>query len=547
MDQPTLLEMPEQPEQTVRTPLATKEDKPYKLRLPNRDQSVFTSVHMEDLLAPDHKARAIAALVEKRINTELFFRDVQTREGEAGCWKLDPRMMVAIVLYAYSEGIGSMREVSRLMERDPGLMWLTGMMTISHTTLSDFRRGHKELLDELCAQLLVILHEAGVVDLEQVTLDGTRIRAYGGADTFRTRAGIGKRLAQARAVLEQMERQEASEEINERRRERQRQKKREMIQRLEACEQQFDQQMAEEEEDQGGDKKSPPRRSYSDPEARVMKTSQGGYMPALNVQLLTETKNKVVLHAEVSNVSADSVHLPSMLDALKRLDKKVKDGDRAEEAEGAEKADSSKTAEESERKQVLADGTYITRGNLHASQERKIDLIGPLPQHPGAEQRGLEQRGIDPALGQDVFVWDESKCRFVCPAGKPLEWTHVHQKDRGRQYDVYQAAASDCAKCEHRLRCVGKDESRVLKVQRKDPLVKQHAEKMKAEENLAAYKKRGEVAEFPNAWIKDKLGLRKFHLSGISKGLIEVLWALLAYNLMIWRRLVWVKEPTAVA
>lgn len=61
--------------------------------------------------------------------------------------------------------------------------------------------------------------------------------------------------------------------------------------------------------------------------------------------------------------------------------------------------------------------------------------------------------------------------------------------------------------------------------------------KMEAAEYRAIYRRRGEVAEFPNAWIKDKLGLRKFRVRGLVKAGMELVWASLTYNVMQWIRL----------
>ena len=77
------------------------------------------------------------------------------------------------------------------------------------------------------------------------------------------------------------------------------------------------------------------------------------------------------------------------------------------------------------------------------------------------------------------------------------------------------------------------------------PEVAAQAAKMETEEAKAIYKKRGQVAEFPNAWIKDKLGLRQFRLRGLRKVGAEMLWACLTYNIQQWMRLSW--RPSALA
>ena len=69
--------------------------------------------------------------------------------------------MVSLWVYANSEGISSAREIERLMEWEPGMQWLGGLQTVNHHSLSYFRIEHRAALDELFAQLLALLAQAG--------------------------------------------------------------------------------------------------------------------------------------------------------------------------------------------------------------------------------------------------------------------------------------------------------------------------------------------------------------------------------------------------
>ena len=75
--------------------------------------------------------------------------------------------------------------------------------------------------------------------------------------------------------------------------------------------------------------------------------------------------------------------------------------------------------------------------------------------------------------------------------------------------------------------------------------VAEFREKMKTDEAKAVYRKRSEVAEFPNCWIKEKLGVRKFRLRGMRKAATEALWAVLTYDVMQWKRLSWMAKLAA--
>ena len=83
------------------------------------------------------------------------------------------------------QGIASGREIERRCAYDPAYMWLTGAEKVCAHTLTDYRTAHGEALKDLFVQVLAVMEQEGLVDLQQVTQDGTKISAAAGADTFR--------------------------------------------------------------------------------------------------------------------------------------------------------------------------------------------------------------------------------------------------------------------------------------------------------------------------------------------------------------------------
>src|ERR1035437_5758848 len=195
--QPNLVDIPEQPLQQDRAPHGS-----VKLKSIDRRQTVLAQIYVEELIPAEHKARAIWDLVG-RMDLNRFAETLRTTAGCAGRPAWDPQLMVSLWVYAYSEGISSAREIERLMEWEPGMQWLGGLQTVNHHSLSDFRIEHRAALDELFAQLLALLAQAGLVDLQQVMHDGTKIRAVTGADTFRREKTIRERLEEARQAVAQ--------------------------------------------------------------------------------------------------------------------------------------------------------------------------------------------------------------------------------------------------------------------------------------------------------------------------------------------------------
>ncbi len=184
-----LLEIPEQP---LPEPVPPAEPGERKLKPIERRQMMWTMICAEDLIGHDHKARAIWDLTG-RLDLSRFAKPIRSERGRAGRPAWDPRLLVSIWLYAYSEGMSSARRIAQWMSHEPGLRWLSGFEVVNHHTLSDFRVSRREALDELFADLLGLLEEAEVISLERVMHDGTKIRAQAGSDSFRKQKTLQQR------------------------------------------------------------------------------------------------------------------------------------------------------------------------------------------------------------------------------------------------------------------------------------------------------------------------------------------------------------------
>ena len=113
------------------------------IRRINREQMLWRAVDVEQLIGEDHPARAIWELVG-RLDLEGFYAGIECSEEEGGRPAYDPRLLISLWIYAYSQGIGSAREVARRCEWEPALQWLTGCETVNYHTLSSFRVEHRE-------------------------------------------------------------------------------------------------------------------------------------------------------------------------------------------------------------------------------------------------------------------------------------------------------------------------------------------------------------------------------------------------------------------
>ena len=473
----------------------------------DRSQLTWQMLDVERLIEGDHPARAIWTMVGQ-LNLAGFYAPIEAVEGSAGRTPWDPRLLVSLWIYAYSRGISSAREIARRCTFEPAFQWLCGLGEINHHTLSDFRVDYDAGLQELFVQVLGVLSAEGLVSLERVMHDGTRIKACAGADSFRRQERLEEHLKAARHQVQAMG--DPRQEEPARQRAARQRAAREREQRLETALKELEQIREAKRENQ-----EQARASQSDPQARIMKQSDGGYAPGYNVQLSTEASHRIIVGAGVSQSGSDYGQL---IGAVARVEQNL----------GAKPA------------QVVVDGGFTTRENIMAMAEQGVDLIGSLGEanpHTAGQKR---KRGVAEEFYPDKFIYDGQQDVYRCPAGEIMR--HKGRDFRlGVIFHQYRARTERCRACEFRFKCCPGNlhHGRSLIRTEHAPAMRQFAQKMQTEEAKAIYRQRGAVAEFPNAWLKEKMGLRQFRVRGLVKVLMEVLWACLTYNIQQWIRLCW--------
>lgn len=480
-----------------------------RVRPIDRSQLTWQMLDVECLIDEDHPARAVWTFAG-RLNLEPFYKPIEAVEGAAGRAPWDPRLLVSLWIYAYSRGISSAREISRRCIYEPAFMWLCGLGQINHHTLSDFRVAHSQALSELFVNSLGVLSGEGLVTLERVMPDGTKIKACAGSDSFRGQDRIAAHLEAARQQVQAME-QSGEEESGRQGAARQR-AARERQERLEHALEELEKIR---ENKSGPAEQNSARASVSDPQARIMKQSDGGYAPSYNVQLSTDASNKIIVGAGVSQSASDYGELAG---AVERVEQNL--GRRPQ--------------------QMVTDGGFTCRENILDQAAKGVDFIGSPAEHNRQSAGQMRRRGVAEEFYPEAFLYDPQPDTYRCPQGQTLEPVGQEQRPGVVQHK-YQAPPEFCQACPFKDKCCPQNAHRGRSVIRpvEAPEVNQFLQKMQTPAAKEIYRQRGEVAEFPNAWIKEKLGLRQFRLRGLAKVLLEVLWACLTYNIQQWIRLCW--------
>jgi transposase len=295
-----------------------------RLREPKRDQIELRAVDIESLIGEDHPVRVIWSYVEGLDLSELEDR-IKARGDRPGHPATSPRFLLALWLYATSDGVGSARALQRLCNSHDVYRWLCGGVSVNYHTLADFRVGCADLLDRLLAEHLAALAKAGLIDLDTLAQDGVRIRASAGASSFRREATLDRHLATAQAVVDELKREvEArSDASNQRIQAAKERAARERVERVKAAQTalaEIKQHRQEREEKRpNGKKPKEPRASTTDAEARVMKMADGGFRPAYNVQVASAAGEQIVVAVEVCNCGSDRGLMRPMLERVRAL------------------------------------------------------------------------------------------------------------------------------------------------------------------------------------------------------------------------------------
>lgn len=382
-----------------------KENKaPVRLRQPQRQQLALVPQCVDDLVGEDHPVRMVAAVVE-RLDVTEFCKPIKAREGVVGRDATAPTLLVALWLYACIRGIGSARELGRRCEESIPFRWLCGGVSVNHRLLSDFRTDHGAALDDLLTQVIASLVDQGLVKVSRISQDGVRVRVGAGAASFRREERLQQLLEESKQHVEELRRQleepeklagDKAKKIKEQKRRAEEKQKRVERALEQLPELKKKQEKAAQRAGKGkcGDKirNKEVRVSTTDAEARVMKMANGGFNPAVNVQLAADTESRAIVGVEVSNEGYDAAGLsePMRQQVEERTGKKVEE--------------------------QLMDGAYLRMRDIEDGHREKVKLYVPPKPAIKPKNRGRELE-IKPGDSEAVREW---KQRMASEEGKEI-------------------------------------------------------------------------------------------------------------------------------
>ncbi len=385
---------------------------------PNRGQVEFRIELPDDAIAADHTARTISRLVEGLDLTTIFLKS-RSVEGSAGRPSISPALKLSLWLYAISRGIGSAREIERLTHSDLAFRWLLGGLQIGHHALSAFRVSHGEQFNKVLSDLLAVLLHAGLISLDQVAQDGTRVRASASPPSFRGEVSLQNCREQAALHLNAVLANADDPEYTRAQHQARIAAAKQMQSRVDAAI------AAAKEMKIGRDPRyAPPRASTTDADARTMKMGDGGYRPAYNVQLATTGDKlggpRTIVGVRVTNNTTDMGSLNPMLDDIE--------------------ARTGQTP-----KALVADAGHAKHADIAAAMARGVDVIVPVPDDPrhtsGARNNSTPEvvawrQRMEKPDAAEMVRWRASACE--------LSNAHAKQRFGMRQFLVRGTSKVTC-------------------------------------------------------------------------------------------------------
>jgi len=353
-----------------------------RFKIPHRNQMRMQTFSLDQLLPADHQARFVWQYIESLDLSPLYAR-IRAVEGGVGRDPIDPRILMALWMFATIEGISSARQLARACERDLAYLWICGEVTVNYHTLSDFRSGNDEFLNQLLTDSIATLMQQDLVTLEVVAQDGMRVRASAGKSSFRRKPTLEqcreKAAEQVGLLQEERDQNPAGDASNARQKAARARAAREKQERVEQALENLEVLKAQKEKRKKGSGNKA-RSSTTDPEARNMKMANGGYNPAYNVQFATDAETRMIVGVEVTNSGSDRGQMAPVQDELK---------------ENYEKAPG----------KYVVDGGFANKNDITQVERNGSEVIAPIHSEEAMEKRGTDPHARQPRDSDEMATF----------------------------------------------------------------------------------------------------------------------------------------------
>lgn len=435
--------------------------KPY-----NQSQAMLLPPALSDCLPEDHICFVVNDVVE---NMDL--RAIDSSYSDKGASAYDPRLMIKILFYGYIQGICSSRKLEARLYEDIGYRFLAANRQPDHGTINLFRKTHLEALKGLFVQIVMLTNGLGMVDLYDISIDGSKLKAsasrknlFDQEEIDRLKAKFADFFAEAEALDREEDKQFGSSRghsampadlIDRAKRKEAIAKMKAKLEKLNKAEKIIKDKQSQIKTKEEKELKKNSTSNTTDPDANLLKMKNKSYQMAYNAQVASS--RQVVLAYDINAESDDSSSLVPMI-----------------------KETENNTGKEVQT--VKADAGYSGKENLSFCQDRGIDAY--IPDRKKTIEEKQERNNDIPKYDRRNFNYDDNKDEFICPDGKSLKYSET-RANGSRKY-----IGQDCGQCPSRKLCT-KGKCRSITCDRRAEIqIKAMREKLNSEKGKNKYLER---------------------------------------------------------
>jgi transposase/IS5 family transposase len=475
-------------------------------------QRVLIPVCLEQQLMPGTLEFAIHTLIETRMDLSVF--DSKYNNDKTGCSAYDPKVLLKMVLLAYSRGLISSRKIEQACRENIIFMALACGQQPDHSTIAAFVSSMKDQILPLFRDILLVCEQQKLLGGSFFALDGCKLasnasKEWSGkiADLKNKKDKIEQKVQSLLDEQIQTDNSESSDPADQAKRERQIDKLHKQADRIE--------QWLNENEPRIGAGGKEVQSNVTDNESAKMHTSHGT-IQGYNGQALVDKKHQIILHGEAFGCGQDHGHLEPMLDGTKKNLQAI--GQSQDYFAG---------------KILTADTNYHNQNNLEKCIEEELDAYIPDLKFRRRDPRFKNQKRYQPQKSRpfrlEDFKHDQSKDQYICPSGKRLK---VEVKKFTRDRIIYRRYATEkmaCRDCTLKGRCIRRKNAKrkTLSVPigvTEDNYSKAMAAKVDSAKGRKIYPQRIAIVEPVFANIRTHKQLNRFTLRGKIK--VNIQWML---------------------
>lgn len=408
---------------------------------PQDRNSLLLPVVLSEQIAPGSFAFALDYLVDNEL--DLAAMDAKFKNDEIGASAYDPRVMLKIVLLAYSQGLISSRVIEQACQRNVQFIAISGDSRPSHTHIAKFVCNLSDQIKPLFSQVLMTCDAQGLIGRDMFAIDGVKLPSNaskersGTHEELRHRANRLDQAADKILALHQAQDKQGQEETLEPKRQARIDALRKEAQRT----REFLAMAPKRLNRKGQELKS----NVTDPESAKMATSKG-VMQGYAAQAAVDSANQIIIAADVVGSGSEQAMLLPMIEQATPY----RTSNTLVTADAGYHSDANiEQLMQQGIPAMVADNQMRSRDERFANQDKYKAKPDPLSEKKatGQEKEGKRFRPSD-------FIFNEDNTA-TCPAGQLMSSAGtVHISARGLHYQMYTAKAVDCNACALRGQCV---------------------------------------------------------------------------------------------